>query len=88
MNKELANLGVEVNNDICEHFSYSRQELADIIRVKKLKTFDAVLDHCGHGHGCEICRPTIGSIMASFWNEYILKVFFFDNHPECQTAGV
>ena len=27
----------------------------------------------GKGHGCEICKPTIGSILASFENEYVLK---------------
>jgi nitrite reductase (NADH) large subunit len=26
----------------------------------------------GAGHGCEVCKPTIGSIMASLWNEHIL----------------
>jgi len=46
MNKELANLGVEVNTDLCEHFAYSRQELADIVRVKEIKTFEALISHC------------------------------------------
>lgn len=73
MNKELANLGVEVNTDLCEHFAYSRQELADIVRVKEIKTFEALISHCGSGHGCEICRPAVGSMLSSFWNEYILK---------------
>jgi nitrite reductase (NADH) large subunit len=70
---ELSNLGVEVNTDICEHFAYTRAELADIIRVKGLETFDQVLEELGKGHGCEICKPAIGSILASFNNEYVLK---------------
>ncbi|UTW49725.1 nitrite reductase large subunit NirB [Bacterioplanoides sp. SCSIO 12839] len=73
MDAELASLGVEVNNDLCEHFAYSRQELADIIRVKGFTTFKDVLAEHGKGHGCEICKPTIGSILASFENEYVLK---------------
>ncbi|HEY7885228.1 MAG TPA: nitrite reductase large subunit NirB [Cellvibrionaceae bacterium] len=73
MDAELANLGVEVNNHLCEHFSYSRAELADIVRVKNIKTFDELLDSHGEGLGCDICKPTVGSILASFWNEYVLK---------------
>lgn len=73
LDAELANLGYEVKKDICEHFAYSRQELADIIRVKKIKTFDEMLAECGTGIGCEICKPAVGSILASYWNEYVLK---------------
>ena len=73
LDAELANLGYEVNSDICEHFAYSRQELADIIRIKKIKTFDELLEAYGEGHGCEICKPTVGSILASYWNDYILE---------------
>jgi nitrite reductase (NADH) large subunit len=73
MDAELEALGVEVNNDLCEHFAYTRRELADIIRAKKLKSFKQVMELYGHGHGCEICKPTIGSILASFENEYVLK---------------
>ena len=72
MESELKKLGVEVSNHICEHFPHSRQELADIIRVKKIKTFDEVLDQHGHGLGCDICKPAVASILASYWNEYVL----------------
>lgn len=80
---ELANLGYEVKTDICEHFAYSRKELADIIRVTKIKTFDELLDSHGTGHGCEICKPTAGSILASYWNEYVLK----DEHIALQDTN-
>ncbi|MDO3388655.1 nitrite reductase large subunit NirB [Gilvimarinus sp. SDUM040013] len=73
MDKELENLGVEVNNHICEHFEYSRAELADIVRVKKIESFDALLDSHGKGLGCDICKPAVGSILASFWNDYVLE---------------
>ncbi|SMY14977.1 nitrite reductase large subunit NirB [Photobacterium aquimaris] len=73
MQTELAALGHQVNHHLCEHFSYSRQQLADIIRVKKIKTFSALLTEYGSGLGCDICKPTISSILASFWNDYILE---------------
>lgn len=73
MDNELLKLGVEVNNHICEHFAHTRQELADIVRVKKIHTFDELLDQHGQGLGCDICKPTVGSILASYWNEYVLK---------------
>jgi len=72
MDSELKKLGVEVSNHICEHFPYSRKELADIVRVKQIKTFDDLLDQHGKGLGCDICKPAVGSILASFWNEYVL----------------
>ncbi|MET0379027.1 MAG: (2Fe-2S)-binding protein, partial [Spongiibacteraceae bacterium] len=73
MDSELKKLGVEVSNHICEHFPHSRQELADIIRIKKIKTFDDLLDSHGNGGlGCEICKPAVGSILAGFWNEFVL----------------
>jgi nitrite reductase (NADH) large subunit len=46
--------------------------LADIVRIKKIKTFDELLTGHGHGLGCDICKPAVGSILASFWNEYVL----------------
>jgi len=72
MDAELVKLGVEVSNHICEHFPHSRKELADIIRIKKIKSFDELLDSHGNGLGCEICKPAVGSILASFWNEFVL----------------
>ena len=70
---QLTALGFEVNNDLCEHFAHSRQELYSLIRVQGIKTFDALLDKHGSGHGCEICKPTVASILASCWNDYVLK---------------
>ncbi len=70
---EFASRGVEVKKDICEHFAYSRRELFDIVSVEKIKTFDELLASHGKGHGCEVCKPVTGSILASVWNDYILK---------------
>lgn len=70
---QLTTLGFEVNNDLCEHFAYTRQEIYSLIRVHGIRTFDALLEEHGHGHGCEICKPTVASILASCWNDYVLK---------------
>ena len=65
--------GKVVRNVVCEHFSYSRQELFDLVKINDLKTYDDVLSHLGKGHGCEVCKPAVASILASLWNEMILK---------------
>jgi nitrite reductase (NADH) large subunit len=73
LKSELASRGVAVNNNLCEHFRYSRQQLFHLIRVGQLKSFDEVLHKHGRGLGCDICKPTVGSILASCWNEFVLK---------------
>ncbi|UXP31832.1 nitrite reductase large subunit NirB [Reichenbachiella agarivorans] len=72
-NEQLAKMGKVVKNVICEHFDYSRQELLDIIKIKKVKDFDQLLDEHGKGDGCETCRPLAASLLASTWNEMILE---------------
>ncbi len=70
---ELRARGFAVSNHLCEHFPYSRQELYHLVRVEKIKTFDDLLVQHGKGRGCDICKPTVGSILASCWNEHVLK---------------
>ncbi|KAA8734835.1 nitrite reductase large subunit [Acinetobacter qingfengensis] len=70
---ELQRQGVTVNNHLCEHFAYSRQELYHLIRVNNIHSFDALIAKYGHGIGCEICKPTVANILASCWNDFILK---------------
>lgn len=70
---QLTNLGFEINNDLCEHFAYTRQELYSLVRVHEIKTFDALLTQHGTGRGCEICKPAVASILSSCWNDYVLK---------------
>jgi len=65
--------GVEVNNHLCEHFEYSRQELYHLILVGGLKSFREVRDTHGKGLGCDICKPAVASILASIHNDYILE---------------
>ncbi len=73
LNAELTKMGVEVNTDLCEHFPYTRQEIFHLVKVGKIKSFDELLEKHGSGHGCEICKPTAASILASCWNDYILE---------------
>jgi nitrite reductase (NADH) large subunit len=70
---ELKKAGVEINTDICEHFPYTRQDLYNLIRVGRIKTFAELLDQHGRGLGCEVCKQAVGSILASYWNEYVLE---------------
>ncbi|OAN18010.1 nitrite reductase large subunit [Photobacterium jeanii] len=73
LNAELEKAGVEVSNDICEHFAYSRQELFHLIRIEGIKSFDEMLEKHGKGYGCEVCKPAIGSVLASCWGDHVLK---------------
>lgn len=73
MEFQLAAQGVEVKKDICEHFAYSRQEIYHLVRVNRIHTFEQLISRYGRGHGCEICKPLVGSVLASCWNEYLLK---------------
>ncbi len=66
-------MGKTVRNHVCEHFAYSRQELYDLVKIHGIKTYGELLADYGKGHGCEICKPVVASILASTWNEMILK---------------
>lgn len=70
---ELGKRGVEVKKDICEHFAYSRQEMYHLIKIEKIRSFEEMLEKHGKGDGCDICKPTTASILASTWNDHILK---------------
>ena len=73
VDNELEKRGVEVNTDLCEHFAYTREELYHIVRVEGIRSFKELLASHGKGLGCEICKPTVGSILASCWNELITE---------------
>jgi len=70
---ELVRKGVAVNNHICEHFPYSRQELFHLVKVGKLQSFGELIGRHGKGLGCDICKPAAASIMASQFNDFVLK---------------
>lgn len=74
-NKTMSSMGQEVKNHLCPHFEYSRADLFNIIFVKHLTTFSDIMKEAGKDPdslGCEVCKPTIGSITASLFNKHIL----------------
>ncbi len=71
---ELIARGVTVDKSLCEHFAFTRQELYSLVRVEGMETFDELLARHGKGHmGCDICKPAVGSILASCWNRPIME---------------
>jgi nitrite reductase (NADH) large subunit len=70
---ELLAMGQAVSNALCEHFDHTRQELFHLVKVSGIKTFNELILKHGKGLGCEICKPTVASILASTWNEHILE---------------
>lgn len=73
INAELAARGVLVNNHLCEHFPHSRQELFHLVQVGRITSFAELIARHGKGLGCDICKPTVASILASQHNEFVLK---------------
>ena len=80
---ELAARGLEVNTDICEHFKHTRQALFTIAQSSQIKSFDELIEKHGTGHGCDVCKPAVASIMASLWNDHVLD----DDHVALQDTN-
>ena len=72
VDNELEKRGVAVSKDLCEHFPYSRQDLFHLVKVNGIRTFRTLISQHGKGQGCDICKPAVGSILATCWNEHIL----------------
>lgn len=72
LESELKKAGVTPSRALCEHFAISRQELFESIRVLELASFDDIIDRLGTGRGCDVCKPVIGSILATQQGSYIL----------------
>ncbi|MEV5829673.1 nitrite reductase large subunit NirB [Spirillospora sp. NPDC052242] len=73
LDAELTAAGVEVSKAICEHFDHSRAELFDIVRASGITSFTRLVEQHGRGRGCDICKPTVASILASLGNGHILE---------------
>ena len=69
---ELTAAGLEISKALCEHISISRSELFESVRVLQLTSFDQIMERFGTGLGCDVCKPTIASILASQSSAYIL----------------
>ncbi|GAA4423155.1 nitrite reductase large subunit NirB [Georgenia halophila] len=72
LDSELTKAGVEVSNAMCEHFPMSRAELFESVRAVGLGSFEEILARFGTGRGCDVCKPTVASILASQHTEYVL----------------
>ncbi|MFJ4812716.1 nitrite reductase large subunit NirB [Streptomyces longwoodensis] len=67
---ELEASGVEVDKGLCGCFSQTREELYEIVLALRITTYQDLLDRYGREEargtdGCEICKPAVGSIIAS-----------------------
>ncbi|MEU5279805.1 nitrite reductase large subunit NirB [Streptomyces asoensis] len=67
---ELEANGVEVDKGLCGCFSQTREELYEIVLALRINTYQDLLDRYGRdgargGDGCEVCKPAVGSIIAS-----------------------
>jgi len=69
---ELQKAGIEMDNTLCEHFRYTRQDLRHIVQTKGLRSFDQVLTQYGRGDGCAMCKTQIANMLAATWNDYVL----------------
>lgn len=72
LTKLLADSGVVLSTSLCEHFSQSRAELFTVVSATGIRTFSELIARFGTGHGCEICKPTVASILASTSSDHIL----------------
>jgi nitrite reductase (NADH) large subunit len=70
---EMKRAGKKVSRDLCEHFPHSRQELFHLLRVQGIRSFGELIGKHGRGHGCEVCKPAVASMLSSTWNEHVLE---------------
>ncbi|WP_246046113.1 nitrite reductase large subunit NirB [Rarobacter faecitabidus] len=70
--QELTKLGETVSNALCEHFTLSRRQLFDAVRVSGLTTFSSVIARFGTGRGCDICKPALASILSVLVGAHVL----------------
>ncbi|MET8215164.1 nitrite reductase large subunit NirB [Streptomyces hirsutus] len=67
---ELEASGVEVDKGLCGCFPQTREELYEIVLALRVASHRDLLDRYGRedargGDGCEVCKPAVGSIIAS-----------------------
>ena len=69
LGKLLDSAGVEQSTALCPHFPQTRAELYEIVLVRGIASYARLLaEHGAPGadvEGCEICKPAVGSILAS-----------------------
>ncbi|GGQ15046.1 nitrite reductase large subunit NirB [Streptomyces roseolilacinus] len=62
---------------LCGCFPQTRQDLYEIVQVLRIASYAELLDRYGReeakgGEGCEVCKPTVASILASLSHGYVL----------------
>ncbi|MDH6215532.1 nitrite reductase large subunit NirB [Streptomyces pseudovenezuelae] len=67
---ELEASGVEVDKGLCGCFTQTREELYEIVLALRINSYQDLLDRYGRegargGDGCEVCKPTVASVIAS-----------------------
>ena len=65
--------GKVIDKGLCEHFALTRQELFDVVSVHGYRRFDDIIEAHGSGRGCDVCKPTVASILASQFNGHVLE---------------
>lgn len=70
--KELLAQGKTLSSALCEHFELSRRQLFDAIRVAELTSFSEIIERFGRGRGCDVCKPTVASILSSLVGAHVL----------------
>ncbi|SDO12209.1 assimilatory nitrite reductase (NAD(P)H) large subunit precursor [Actinacidiphila guanduensis] len=67
---ELAAAGIAVDKGLCRCFAQTRAELYETVLALRITSYRELLDRHGRpeargGEGCEVCKPTVASILAS-----------------------
>ncbi|MGJ5897118.1 nitrite reductase large subunit NirB [Streptomyces niveiscabiei] len=80
---ELEASGVEVDKGLCGCFGQTREELYEIVLALRINTYRELLDRYGRdgakgGDGCEVCKPAVGSIIASLAPVIGASVYILD----------
>ena len=70
--EHFSSVGKVVDTSLCEHFAHTRQELFDLVSVHGYRRFDDLIEAHGTGRGCDVCKPTVASILASQFNGHVL----------------
>ena len=72
LHDEMQKAGRDVVRRLCPHFSQTRQQLYEILRVTGITSFRDLVERFGTGAGCEVCKPAVASMLATLAPGHIL----------------
>lgn len=81
-NAEMKKAGHSVSTHLCGHFKKTRRGLFMIAKIKRLSSFKELMLEAGENPqsiGCEVCKPTVASILASLNNEFVMNAEHHQN---------